>query len=137
VDQNLSQKSDSRSAGQEMVCHYVPRKINIVSICRLFYDGVSSSGSLVSNWLMNWKGFGRWCWDLIKVLSRNYPTGWRKPWNTPGRIADVPISPKSYMHSSSPHACYMLCPSYSPWLSHSNYTRQRVQVMKLFIIQRV
>jgi hypothetical protein len=29
--------------------------------------------------------------------------------------------PKSYMHSSSPHACYGPCPSHLPWLDHYNY----------------
>jgi hypothetical protein len=28
--------------------------------------------------------------------------------------------PKSYMHSSSPHACYGPCPSHPPWLDHYN-----------------
>jgi hypothetical protein len=41
----------------------------------------------------------------------------------------------SYMHSSSPHSCYMPCLSDHPWLDHSNYTWQRVQVMKLLIMQ--
>jgi hypothetical protein len=31
------------------------------------------------------------------------------------------FSPISYMHSFSPHSCYMLCPSHPPWLDHSNY----------------
>jgi hypothetical protein len=34
-----------------------------------------------------------------------------------------------------PHACYMPCPSHPPWLDHSNYTWQRVQAMKLLIMQ--
>jgi hypothetical protein len=38
---------------------------------------------------------------------------------------------KSYMHSSSSHACYMLCPSHPPSLDNSNYIWRRVQVMKL------
>jgi hypothetical protein len=38
------------------------------------------------------------------------------------------------MHSSSPHSCYMSCPSYPSWLDHSNYTWRRVRVMKLFIM---
>jgi hypothetical protein len=40
--------------------------------------------------------------------------------------------PISYMHSSSPHSCYMPCPS-PPWFDHSNYTWRRVQVMKLIM----
>jgi hypothetical protein len=43
--------------------------------------------------------------------------------------------PISYMHSSSPHSCYMPCPSQPPWLDLSNYTWRRVQVMKLLIMQ--
>jgi hypothetical protein len=43
--------------------------------------------------------------------------------------------PISYMHSSSPHLCYMPCPSLPPWLEHSNYTWRTVQVMKLLIMQ--
>jgi hypothetical protein len=34
--------------------------------------------------------------------------------------------PISYMHFSSPHLCYMSCPSHPPWLDHSNYTWRRV-----------
>jgi hypothetical protein len=30
--------------------------------------------------------------------------------------------PVSYMHSSSPHSCYIPRPSYPSWLNHSNYT---------------
>jgi hypothetical protein len=33
------------------------------------------------------------------------------------------------------HLCYMPCPSHSPSLDHSNYIWQRVQVMKLLIMQ--
>jgi hypothetical protein len=47
-------------------------------------------------------------------------------------LASPPIS---YMHSSSPHSCYMPCSSHPPWLDHSNYTWRRVQVMKLLIMQ--
>jgi hypothetical protein len=43
--------------------------------------------------------------------------------------------PKSYMHLSSLHACYMPHPSHSHSLDHSNYTWRRVQVMKLIIMQ--
>jgi hypothetical protein len=39
------------------------------------------------------------------------------------------------MHSSSPHLCYMSCPSDLPWFDHSNYTWRRVQVMKFLIMQ--
>jgi hypothetical protein len=37
--------------------------------------------------------------------------------------------------SSSPHSCYMSCPSHPPWLDHSNYTWQKVKVMKFLITQ--
>jgi hypothetical protein len=43
--------------------------------------------------------------------------------------------PISYMHSSSPHSCYMHRPAHPAWLGHSNYTWQRVQIMKLLIMQ--
>jgi hypothetical protein len=42
---------------------------------------------------------------------------------------------KSYMHSASPHSCYMSCPSHPTWLDHSNYIWKRAQVMKLLIMQ--
>jgi hypothetical protein len=42
--------------------------------------------------------------------------------------------PISYMHSSSPHSCYLPCPSHPCWRDHSNYTWRRVQVMKLLIM---
>jgi hypothetical protein len=45
------------------------------------------------------------------------------------------FSPTSYMHSSSPHSCYMPCPSHPPWLDNSNYTWRTIQVMKLLIMQ--
>jgi hypothetical protein len=38
------------------------------------------------------------------------------------------------MHSSSPHECYIPCPSHPPWLDHSNYIWRRVIVMKLLIM---
>jgi hypothetical protein len=41
----------------------------------------------------------------------------------------------SYVHSSSPHSCYMLCPSHPPWLDNSNYVWRGAQVMKLIIMQ--
>jgi hypothetical protein len=41
---------------------------------------------------------------------------------------------KSTKHSS-PHECYKPCPSYPPWLGHTNYTWRRVQVMKILIMQ--
>jgi hypothetical protein len=43
--------------------------------------------------------------------------------------------PKSYMHSSWSHSCYMPSPSHPPWFHHSNYTWRRIQVMKLLIMQ--
>jgi hypothetical protein len=42
--------------------------------------------------------------------------------------------PISYMHSSSPHSCYMPRPSHPFWLYHSNYTWRRVQVMKYMTV---
>jgi hypothetical protein len=45
------------------------------------------------------------------------------------------FAPKSYIQSSSPHACYVNCPSHPPWLDYSNYTWRRVKVMKLLIMQ--
>jgi hypothetical protein len=42
--------------------------------------------------------------------------------------------PISYMHSSSPHSCYISCPSPPHWLDHCNCTWQRVQNMKLLIM---
>jgi hypothetical protein len=43
-------------------------------------------------------------------------------------LASPPIS---YMHSSSPHSCYMPCPSHPPWLNHSNYIWRRVDVSRI------
>jgi hypothetical protein len=39
------------------------------------------------------------------------------------------FTPIPYMHSSSPHSCYIPRPSHPSWLDHSNYTLRRVQVM--------
>jgi hypothetical protein len=46
----------------------------------------------------------------------------------------IPI-PKSYMHSSFLHLCYMPCPFSSPWFVHSDFSWQSIQVMKLLIMQ--
>jgi hypothetical protein len=43
--------------------------------------------------------------------------------------------PISCMHSSSPHSCYMPCPSHPPWVDHSNYTWQGIQVTKFLTMQ--
>jgi hypothetical protein len=39
------------------------------------------------------------------------------------------------MHSASTHSCYMPRPSHPTWIYQSNYTWQRVQVMKFLIMQ--
>jgi hypothetical protein len=41
----------------------------------------------------------------------------------------------SYIHSSSPHSCYMPCSSHPPWLGHSNFIWRRVEVMTLLIMK--
>jgi hypothetical protein len=41
----------------------------------------------------------------------------------------------SYMYVFSFHSCCIPCPSYLPWLGHSNYVWREVQVMKLLIMQ--
>jgi hypothetical protein len=41
----------------------------------------------------------------------------------------------SYMHSTSPHSCYMPCPSHPPWFDHPNFVWRGVQIMKLLIMQ--
>jgi hypothetical protein len=43
----------------------------------------------------------------------------------------LPFAPISYMNSSSPHLCYILCPSHPLGLYHSNYTWRTVRIMKL------
>jgi hypothetical protein len=43
--------------------------------------------------------------------------------------------PKSYTHSTAPHACYMPFPSQPPWLLFSYCTWRTVQAMKLLIMQ--
>jgi hypothetical protein len=46
--------------------------------------------------------------------------------------------PTNFRHAflSSPHSCYMPCPSHPPWLDHSNYNWRRVQVMKILRLQQ-
>jgi hypothetical protein len=44
----------------------------------------------------------------------------------------VAFPPITYMNSSSPYSCYVSSTSHSPWLDHSNYTWQKVE-MKLFV----
>jgi hypothetical protein len=43
--------------------------------------------------------------------------------------------PISYMHSSSSPSRYIPCPSHPPWLDHSNYIWQRIQVMKILSLR--
>jgi hypothetical protein len=45
------------------------------------------------------------------------------------------FSPVTYTHSSSSHLGYIPQLSYPPRLNHSNYTSQRVQIIKLLIMQ--
>jgi hypothetical protein len=40
---------------------------------------------------------------------------------------------KSYMHSSSPHSCYILYPSHCIFLVHCNFTLRSVRVIMLHI----
>jgi hypothetical protein len=40
-----------------------------------------------------------------------------------------------HIHSSYPLSCYMLCPSHPPLFANCKYTCQRVQVIKLLIMQ--
>jgi hypothetical protein len=40
-----------------------------------------------------------------------------------------------YMHSSSPHSCYMPCPSHPPLLDNSSYIWRKVRVVELLIMQ--
>jgi hypothetical protein len=43
--------------------------------------------------------------------------------------------PISYMHSSSPHSCYLPRPSHPLWSDHSDYTWRTVKFMMLLIVQ--
>jgi hypothetical protein len=45
------------------------------------------------------------------------------------------FQPKSYVHSSSPHTCYMPSQSHPLWLDHFYYTWRGVQVMKILFMQ--
>jgi hypothetical protein len=54
-------------------------------------------------------------WCLSFWLSHQYPIG-----------LCIPLCP---------HSCYIPCPSHTPWLDHSNYVWQGLQVMKLLIMQ--
>jgi hypothetical protein len=40
-----------------------------------------------------------------------------------------------YIHSTSVHSCHFLCPFHTLWFYHSNFTRWRVQVTKLLIME--
>jgi hypothetical protein len=42
--------------------------------------------------------------------------------------------PIFYIHSSSPHSCYMPCQSRPHWLDNSYYTWRSVQLMKLLLM---
>jgi hypothetical protein len=53
----------------------------------------------------------------------------------PSGFFPLAFPPISCMYSSSPHSCYMPRPSHPPWCTHTNYIWQRVQVMKLLIMQ--
>jgi hypothetical protein len=51
----------------------------------------------------------------------------------PSGLFHLTFPPVSYMHSSYPYSCYMLCSSHPHWLDHSNYIWRRVQVMCSFL----
>jgi hypothetical protein len=63
----------------------------------------------------------------IKFNTIRLPTSWSSQWSRSFWL--------SYMHSSSPPSCYMLCPSHPTWLDHSDYIWRREQVIKLLIMQ--
>jgi hypothetical protein len=44
--------------------------------------------------------------------------------------------PKSYMHSS-PHSCYMPCPSHPPRLDHSYYTRRSYVAIRYAVLSNL
>jgi hypothetical protein len=47
----------------------------------------------------------------------------------PSDILFLAFSPKSYIHSSSLHACYMSRPFDTPWFVYSNYICWRLKVI--------
>jgi hypothetical protein len=51
------------------------------------------------------------------------------------QVVSLPLAfpPTCYIHTWSPHGCYMPCPSHAPWLDDSNSIWRRVQFMKLLI----
>jgi hypothetical protein len=51
----------------------------------------------------------------------------------PSGLFSLAFPPKSYINSSSPHACYMSRPSHPPWSDLSYYTWRKTQLMKLII----
>jgi hypothetical protein len=53
----------------------------------------------------------------------------------PSGLLLTAFPPKPYMHSTSPHTCFMPRPSHRPWLDHCDYTWRRVQFIKLLIMQ--
>jgi hypothetical protein len=55
--------------------------------------------------------------------------------NLPSGLFPSALPQISYMHSSSPHSCYMPCPSHPSLLDHSNYVWRAVQVIKLLVMQ--
>jgi hypothetical protein len=59
------------------------------------------------------------------------PTSWSSQWS----LYLLAFPTISYMHSYSPHSCYMPYQSHTPLLHYSNFTWRTVQVMNLLIIQ--
>jgi hypothetical protein len=69
---------------------------------------------------------------LVPILS------WISPVHTTASYLSkilMYFPPVSCVHLTSPHLCYMPCPSHSLWLQHSNYTWWSVQVLNLHIMQ--
>jgi hypothetical protein len=50
-------------------------------------------------------------------------------------MVSLPLAFNPITYKNSPPSCYMLRPSHHPWLNHSNYTWQRVQVRKIVVMQ--
>jgi hypothetical protein len=83
--------------------------------------------------------YGTWSFNTEFTRALHLFLSWARPIQA---TSPHPTSPRSILILSKPisvplrpHLCYMTSPSHPLWLDYSNYTWQRVQIMKLLVMK--
>jgi hypothetical protein len=142
--------SDNKIVRQEADCLALPvlqRSRGATQYQHQRASPLSQSGFSRSNWLCLKRPFRvvRWMYLVNTVMKFPVPS---KTGNFLNSVVTISFSrtlvflvvsflltftPISSMDYSSPHSCYIPCPSHPPWLYHPNYVWRGVQVMKLLV----